>query len=99
MKTETLDQIKDRYYGKAGTPERDRIERESSSVLRRMNKKTEVISESQYEQAQAEIERLLPLVGEELSVADENTVALIRASEIVKAYETIHYPMKSMKRR
>lgn len=28
MKTKTLDQLKTQYYGKTGTPERDRLERE-----------------------------------------------------------------------
>ncbi len=32
MKTTTLDQIKDKYYGKAGSPERDRIERELEAL-------------------------------------------------------------------
>lgn len=32
MNTKTLDQIKDEYYGEAGTPERDRLERELESL-------------------------------------------------------------------
>lgn len=32
MKTTTLDQIKDKYYGKAGSPGRDRIERELEAL-------------------------------------------------------------------
>lgn len=32
MNTKTLDQIKDEYYGIAGTPERDRIERELEAL-------------------------------------------------------------------
>lgn len=32
MNTTSLDQIKDRYYGEAGTPERDRLERELESL-------------------------------------------------------------------
>lgn len=32
MKTKTLDQIKNQYYGEVGTPERDRIERELESL-------------------------------------------------------------------
>lgn len=32
MKTKTLDQLKDEYYGAVGTPERDRLEREMDSL-------------------------------------------------------------------
>lgn len=32
MNTKTLDQIKDEYYGEAGTPERDRLERELEAL-------------------------------------------------------------------
>lgn len=32
MNTKTLDQIKNDYYGQAGTPERDRIERELEAL-------------------------------------------------------------------
>lgn len=32
MKTRTLDQIKEDYYGQCGTPERDRIERELEAL-------------------------------------------------------------------
>lgn len=32
MKTKTLDEIKNEYYGKVGTPERDRIERELEAL-------------------------------------------------------------------
>lgn len=32
MKTKTLDQIKDQYYGEVGTPERDRIERDLDAL-------------------------------------------------------------------
>ncbi|WP_251620538.1 helix-turn-helix domain-containing protein [Odoribacter lunatus] len=32
MKTKTLDQIKEQYYGEAGTTERDRIERELEAL-------------------------------------------------------------------
>lgn len=32
MNTKTLDQVKDEYYGKAGTPERDRLERELEAL-------------------------------------------------------------------
>ncbi len=32
MKTKTLDQIKDKYYGKVGEPTRDRLERELDAL-------------------------------------------------------------------
>ena len=32
MKTKTLDQIKTKYYGERGTPERDRIERDLDAL-------------------------------------------------------------------
>lgn len=32
MNTTSLDQIKDRYYGETGTPERDQLERELESL-------------------------------------------------------------------
>lgn len=32
MKTKTLDQIKDQYYGEVGAPERDRLERELDAL-------------------------------------------------------------------
>ena len=38
MKTKTLDQIKTKYYGEIGTPERDRIERDLDA-LRHGNRK------------------------------------------------------------
>jgi len=35
---ETLDQIKTKYYGEVGTPERDRIEGECKALQERINK-------------------------------------------------------------
>ena len=32
MRTKTLNQIKNQYYGEAGTPERDRIERDLDAL-------------------------------------------------------------------
>lgn len=32
METKTLSQLKDQYYGKAGTPRRDNLEREFDSL-------------------------------------------------------------------
>jgi ribosome-binding protein aMBF1 (putative translation factor) len=32
MNTKSLDQIKDQYYGKAGTPDRERLERELDAL-------------------------------------------------------------------
>ena len=32
MNTKTLDQIKEQYYGEAGTPERDRLERDLDAL-------------------------------------------------------------------
>lgn len=51
------------------------------------------ISKQQYEYALNRIEELLPLVGEDTSVYDKNSIELTIVSDVVEAYEKIHYPI------
>jgi HTH-type transcriptional regulator / antitoxin HigA len=53
------------------------------------------ITAKQYEDAEAKIEKLLPLVNEDTPVNDSNYIELKRVSDIVEAYETEHFPMGS----
>lgn len=52
------------------------------------------ISRQQYEYALTRIEELLPLVMEETPADDKNAVELTIVSDIVEAYEKIHYPIE-----
>ncbi len=51
------------------------------------------ISKQQYEYALARIEELLPLVTDETPLDDKNLIELTIVSDIVEAYEDIHYPI------
>ena len=51
------------------------------------------ISKQQYEYALNRIEQLLPLVTDETSVGDNNAIELTIVSNVVEAYEKIHYPI------
>lgn len=51
-------------------------------------------SKKQYEYALNRIEELLPLVTEETPINDKNALELAMVSDVVEAYESIHYPMK-----
>ena len=50
-----------------------------------------MISQKQYEFAQARIEKLLPLVDDNTPANDINAVELMMMSDIVIAYEKEHY--------
>lgn len=52
-------------------------------------------SKQQYEYALNRIEELLPLVTDETSPNDKNAIELTIVSDIVEAYEKIHYPIES----
>ena len=52
-----------------------------------------MISQKQYEFAQARIEKLLPLVDDNTPANDRNAVELMMMSDIVIAYEKEHYPI------
>lgn len=51
------------------------------------------ISKQQYEYALSRIEELLPLVTEETPASDKNAIELTIVSDVVEAYEKIHYPI------
>lgn len=51
------------------------------------------ISKQQYEYALNRIEDLLPLVTEETPASDKNAIELTIVSDVVEAYEKIHYPI------
>ena len=51
------------------------------------------ITKQQYEDALKRIEELLPLVTDDTPSDDKNLLELIRVSNIVIAYEDIHYPI------
>lgn len=51
------------------------------------------ISKQQYEYALNRIEELLPLVTDETPVSDKNAVELTIVSDVVEAYEKMHYPI------
>ncbi len=51
------------------------------------------ITKPQYEYALNRIEELLPLVTDETPASDKNAVELTIVSDVVEAYEKIHYPI------
>lgn len=51
------------------------------------------ISKQQYEYALNRIEELLPLVTDETPASDKNAIELTIVSDVVEAYEKIHYPI------
>lgn len=51
------------------------------------------ISKQQYEYALNRIEELLPLVTDETPASDKNAIELAIISDVVDAYEKIHYPI------
>ena len=51
------------------------------------------ITKEQYEYALNRIEELLPLVTDDTPANDKNAVELTLVSDVVEAYEKIHYPM------
>ena len=51
------------------------------------------ITKQQYEYALNRIEELLPLVTDETPASDKNAVELTIVSDVVEAYEKIHYPI------
>ena len=55
------------------------------------------ITKQQYEDALKRVEELLPLVTDDTPDDDKNLLELIRVSNIVIAYEDIHYPIGNNK--
>ena len=51
------------------------------------------INEKQYKEAEAKIEKLLPLVDDNTPIDNPNLIELNRVSEIVENYELKHYPI------
>ena len=51
------------------------------------------ISKQQYEYALNRIEELLPLVTDDTPVSDKNSIELTIVSDVVEAYEKLHYPI------
>jgi antitoxin component HigA of HigAB toxin-antitoxin module len=56
----------------------------------------EAFSEEAYRAALEEVERLLPLVGEETPAEDPAAVALAQASDIVIEYEKRNHPIAAV---
>ena len=52
------------------------------------------ISRDQYEYALNRIEELLPLVTDETPANDPHSIELTLVSDVVEAYEKIHYPIE-----
>ena len=52
------------------------------------------ISKEQYEFALSRVEELLPLVGEDMSANDRFAVELALMSDVVIAYEKVHFPIE-----
>jgi len=53
------------------------------------------INEKQYKEAEAKIEKLLPLIDDNTSIDDPNLIELIRVSEIIESFESEHYPIRT----
>lgn len=51
------------------------------------------VSKSQYEYSLNRIEELLPLVTDETPEFDKNLIELTIVSDVVEAYENVHYPI------
>lgn len=51
------------------------------------------ISKQQYDYALERIEELLPLVTDDTPADDKNAVELTIVSDVVEAYEKVHYPI------
>lgn len=51
------------------------------------------MSRQQYEYALNRIEELLPLVTDETPASDRNAIELAIVSDVVEAYEKLHYPI------
>lgn len=51
------------------------------------------IAKRQYEYALNRIEELLPLVTDETPADDQNAIELAIVSDVVEAYEKVHYPI------
>lgn len=51
------------------------------------------ISKQQYEYALDRIEELLPYVTDETPATDKNAIELTIVSDVVEAYEKVHYPI------
>lgn len=52
------------------------------------------MSRQQYEYALNRIEELLPLVTDETPASDRNAIELAIVSDVVEAYEKLHYPIE-----
>lgn len=54
-------------------------------------------TETQYNEAMAQINDLLQIVTDETPLEDPNMVELIRLSDLVEEYEKIHYNIMNLK--
>lgn len=55
--------------------------------------KTTIENEVQYDWAMKRIDELLPLVNDETSDDDPNSIELYLLSRLVQEYEDVHYPI------
>ena len=62
-------------------------------IVQASNNNDMEISKQQYEYALNRIEELLPLVTDETPINDKNSIELTIVSDVVEAYEKIHYPI------
>jgi HTH-type transcriptional regulator / antitoxin HigA len=53
------------------------------------------VTEKQYKEAEAKIEKLLPLVDDNTPIDEPNLIELKRVSDIVESYELEHYPIET----
>lgn len=58
---------------------------------------TKIETESQYNEAMTQIDKLLQIVSNETPLEDPNMVELIRLSDLVEEYERIHYNIMNLK--
>ena len=104
-KTTTLidfDDILEEKYGKIGTPERNKFEK-NVKAYRDMIEKVEarlglekIENEEQYEWAVNRVEELLPLVNDNTPIYDENYVELELISLLVSDYSEEHYSLDKL---
>lgn len=69
------------------------MESQTTDITITNNSMPQRISRQQYEYALARIEELLPLVTDETPANDRNAIELTIVSDIVEAYEQLHYPI------
>lgn len=91
MNASTFDELLDAEYGVKGTPEREKFEAHAKAYAKAET--DDNISLTQYEEAKKTIERLMPIVTDDMPKDNPNVIKLIEASDIVEQYEKENYPI------